>query len=696
MMKTAILMFGCLAAAVAMADRQVRLNELDLSKAECGWGAIRAGKSVEGRALSVGGKAFAHGVGTHAISSAIFDVGGKALSFSAEVGVDDESGKGRGSVKFVVYADDRIAAESPVLRGGDAPHRLTADLAGAKRVELFVCDALDSTEFDHADWGEAVFTVRDDCVFRPFADDSQSGILTPKPSPAPRLNGARVYGVRPGHPVLWRVAASGARPMRFSVSKLPRGLAFDAVTGIFTGSIAARGDHDVTVRAENAAGRAERTLTFRVGDRIALTPPMGWNSWNCFAHTVTERNIRDAADALVASGLADHGWQYVNIDDFWQNKPGETKDATLIGPDRNADGSIAVNRRFSNMRALADAVHAKGLKIGLYSSPGPLTCGGCVGSWGHEWQDAKTYADWGFDYLKYDWCSYDRTAVGGGLEKHMLPYMLMGEALRAQDRDIVLSLCQYGMSSVSTWGGLCGQCWRTTGDIRDSWSSLSGILRQQESLWPFAGPGRWNDPDMLVVGRLGWGSLHPSHLTPNEQYTHLSMWAMLAAPLLIGCDLTALDDFTLALLTNDEVIEVNQDELGAQAAPVQGSAAEGEVWAKPMSDGSFALALVNPSPRRLTVSADLARLGFTGEWRARDLWRQRDEGLCTKAYAAELPRHATKLVRLFPRSGAKLKPCVGDVRNAAVYRRFEAKRPVGKPGYGGGEPCPDCPRKTAW
>lgn len=344
------------------------------------------------------------------------------------------------------------------------------------------------------------------------------------------------------------------------------------------------------------------------------------------------------------------------------------------------------------MKGLADYVHSKGLKIGLYSSPGPLTCGGCIGSWMHEWQDAKTYADWGYDYLKYDWCGYSQTVMGeDALGRAMYPYQVMGEALAAQGRDIVHSLCQYGMERVSTWGEKCGECWRTTGDINDSWDRVMEIFRAQRDLWPFAGPGAWNDPDMLVVGSLGWGNLHPTSLTPNEQYTHVSMWAMLCSPLLIGCDLTKLDDFTKSLLTNDEVIEVNQDEMGAQAARVQWSDG-GEVWAKPMSDGSIAIALFNSGRRKAIVSADLAKLGLVGEWHMRDLWRQKDEGVVTGAYSVEIPRHCTKLVRLFPREGAGLKPCVRDIRNASFYGQFETKRPLGKPGYGSSEPCPDCPK----
>ena len=206
------------------------------------------------------------------------------------------------------------------------------------------------------------------------------------------------------------------------------------------------------------------------------------------------------------------------------------------------------------MKALAAYVHSKGLRIGIYSSPGPTTCGGYTASWQHEQQDADTYAGWGIDYLKYDWCSYGDVATGDGLERQIKPYRVMGAALRKEPRDIVFSLCQYGMADVWKWGATVdGNCWRTTGDIQDNWGSLRSIFTSQNGHEQYAGPGHWNDPDMLMVGIVGFGNTHPTHLKPNEQITHVSMWSLLSSPLLIGCDLTRLDPFTLALLTNDEV-----------------------------------------------------------------------------------------------------------------------------------------------
>ena len=264
-----------------------------------------------------------------------------------------------------------------------------------------------------------------------------------------------VFGVRPGRPVLFRLPVTGARPLKLSVSGLPEGLAFDAKTGRLTGTVAKPGDHRLVFTAENAYGRAEHAFTLSVGERLALTPPMGWNSWNCFGPTVSEKAVREAAEKIVSTGLADCGWTYVNIDDFWQNyQRDDGKYPDILGPKRVEDGTIAVNGRFGSLKALTDHIHGLGLKTGIYSSPGPLTCGGCTGSWRHEERDARAFADWGFDYLKYDWCSYDQVVRGEGRVSAWAPYCLMGRALAAQSRDIVFSLCQYGMDNVSTWGAM--------------------------------------------------------------------------------------------------------------------------------------------------------------------------------------------------------------------------------------------------
>ena len=474
-------------------------------------------------------------------------------------------------------------------------------------------------------------------------------VLTPPSGPAPLIHGAKTFGVRPGSPFLFTVAATGDRPITFGAQGLPTGLHLDPQTGIITGTLNEKGDHAVTLSAKNAVGTTERSLKIVCGPTIGLTPAMGWNSWNCFASAVTEDKIKAAADAMVSSGLINHGFTYVNIDDFWQVK-GETKDPTLQGPQRDEQGRILPNPRFPDMKGLTDYIHATGLKAGLYSSPGPWTCGGCVASWQHEEQDARQYGEWGFDYLKYDWCSYNNVVHGDhSLPALKKPYEVMRTALDKVPRDIVYSLCQYGWGEVWRWSReLGGNSARTTGDITDTWGSLFSIGFNQTGQEKQVGPGYFNDPDMLIVGKVGWGPrLHPTRLTPDEQYTHISLWCLLSAPLLIGCDMTQFDDFTLNLLTNDEVLDVDQDSLGHQAVRV---AQEGplQVWSKELEDGSRAVGLFNTGELATTVTATWSRLGLTGKQMVRDLWRQKDLGAFEADFHAPVASHGVVLLKISP------------------------------------------------
>jgi alpha-galactosidase len=486
-------------------------------------------------------------------------------------------------------------------------------------------------------------------AFSPLMADGD-GIRTPKPGPEPKINCAKVFGVRPNAPFLFTVAAVGDRPMSFSADGLPPGLQLDSKTGQITGRLTTKGDYNVTLTAMNGAGSAERKLKIVCGSQIGLTPAMGWNSWNCFAGSVTAEKVKSAADAMVAKDLINHGWTYINIDDYWEVNPSQAKsDPTLGGPERDDQGRIMPNQRFPDMKGLTDYIHAKGLKAGIYSSPGPWTCGGCVASWQHEDQDAQQYGDWGFDYLKYDWCSYDGVVHGDhSLPALKKPYEVMRASLDKVPRDILFSMCQYGWGNSWQWGAqVGGNSWRTTGDITDTWGSMSEIGFNQAGQESYAGPGHFNDPDMLIVGKVGWGNLHETRLTGPEQYTHVSLWCLLAAPLLIGCDMTQLDDFTLNLLTNDEVIAVDQDPLGRQASRV---VQEGplQVWSKDLDDGSKAVGLFNIGELEAPVTVKWSDIGVTGKQTVRDLWRQRDLGDFDGEFSAPIDHHDVLLVKISP------------------------------------------------
>lgn len=457
---------------------------------------------------------------------------------------------------------------------------------------------------------------------------SQTAPVAPAAPVKPDINGPRVVGATPGRPFVFLIPATGEGPLTFAAKSLPAGLTLDSKTGIISGTLEKAGTTAVELRVRGPKGNARRKLTIIGGDhKLALTPPMGWNSWNVWGTAVDAEKVRQAADGLVKSGLAAHGYQYINIDDTWEGK-------------RDASGEITANQKFGDMKALADAIHSKGLKLGIYSSPGPETCAGFAGSFGHEEQDARTYARWGIDYLKYDWCS----CKSKDLKE---PYQVMRAALDKVDRDITFSLCQYGMGNVWEWGPeVGGNLWRTTGDITDRWESMAGIGFGQNGREKYAGPGHWNDTDMLVVGKLGWGkNLHASRLMPMEQVTHITLWSLLAAPLLIGCDLSQLDSFTIDLLTNDEVIDVDQDPLG-QAASRRAQNGSTEVWARPLWDGTLAVGLFNRGEQAAMVTASLSDLGLKEFQPVRDLWQRRDLGDISGSFVTRVPAHGAVLVKI--------------------------------------------------
>ncbi|MBP6978715.1 MAG: NPCBM/NEW2 domain-containing protein [Lentimicrobiaceae bacterium] len=625
----------------------VYLDEIDLAPMEIGWGEVKANLSVEGNPLTVAGQVYKRGVGTHAISSLLLELKGKAITFHSFVGVDDESGE-KASVEFYVLGDGWILWHSGVMHYGDPARQVKLDVKGVKKLGLYVSDGGDGIGWDHADWLETkiTYTKTRPAAVRSFV--SEPYILTPPAPQTPRINGPDVYGARPGHFFLYRIPVTGKRPITYTAEGLPGDLKMDPRKGIISGTCPVKGDYPVKLKAANSLGKDEKTLLIRIGDAICLTPPMGWNSWNCWGLSVDQKKVEAAVDAMVSSGLADHGWSYLNIDDGWE------------AASRTATGELLANEKFPDMAALGAYTHQQGLKLGIYSSPGTHTCGGFLGSWEHEFQDTRTWADWGIDYLKYDWCSYEKIAVDHSLAELQKPYLKMRQALQETGRDIVFSLCQYGMGNVWEWGaGVGGNLWRTTGDITDAWSSMAGIGFSQDKCSPHAAPGNWNDPDMLVVGNVGWGpSLHPSRLAPDEQYTHISLWCLLSAPLLIGCDLSSLDAFTLNLLTNDEVIAVDQDPLGKQAEKVKEAPGQ-QVWAKKLADGSLAVGLFNTgdsSPAGMfnwadqvettTVTVTLKELGISGPVQVRDLWRQKDLGTVAQELQYPVNHHGVVLLRL--------------------------------------------------
>jgi alpha-galactosidase len=386
---------------------------------------------------------------------------------------------------------------------------------------------------------------------------------------------------------------------------------------------------------------------------LAKTPPMGWNSWNKFAERVTDKDVRGMADAMASNGMKAAGYTYINIDDTWEL-------------DRDANGVLRTNSKFPDMKALSDYVHSKGLKLGIYSSPGPKTCAGYEGTYNHELQDAKQYVAWGIDYLKYDWCSasqvYDTTPENGRATMEAA-YAKMGaallEATKNSPRKIVYSLCQYGNNNVGEWGAkVGGNLWRTTGDINDSWQSMMNLgFNMQVGREKFSNPGHWNDPDMLEIGN--------GHMTDVEYQTHMSLWSLLAAPLLAGNDLRDMKPSILEILTNKEVIAVDQDKLGKQAVrvapPVPAAESESvpkagrggsttggllQVFARPLADGGHAVGLFNLGTETAKVTAKWSDIGIKGSHKVRDLWKHADLGSIKDEFTADVPSHGVVMIKI--------------------------------------------------
>jgi alpha-galactosidase len=460
---------------------------------------------------------------------------------------------------------------------------------------------------------------------------------------------------------LFTISGTGTPPLRYAAENLPSGLSVNPDDGRITGTIVARTPRTYVVRlsVENSLGVARGELRIVVGDEIALTPPMGWNSWNCWARVVDAEKLLRTARAM-AERLKGHGWTYINVDDSWQGR--------RAGPGL----AIQPNEKFPDMGKMIEEIHAMGLKFGLYSSPWITSYAGynggsaetADGSWvkprnreeelkfrykgkfAFDESDARQWAEWGVDYLKYDWYPNDVPTA-----------KRMGDALRAQSRDIVYSISNKTPFAQAEEFSRIAHLWRTGADMGDFWvedpvmtpkgyNSVLDVWDNEERWSEFCRPGHWPDPDMLVVGLVGWGKgLHPSRLTADEQYTHISLWCLWSAPLLIGCPIEEMDDFTFNLLSNDEVLAVNQDPLALRAATVVQDG-NTRVLAKKLEDGSMAVGLFNRSEENAPVRIEFARLGMAGEQTVRDLWRQRDLGRFRHEFATEVRPHGVVLVKI--------------------------------------------------
>jgi alpha-galactosidase len=479
-------------------------------------------------------------------------------------------------------------------------------------------------------------------------EKSAAELLTPVPKPSPRINGPLVYGCRPGHPFLYRIPCQGERPISFSVKGLPKELKLDPSTGIISGTVPSIGEYQLVIEAKNSKGKDSRKFRIVSGDKLALTPPMGYNHWYAHYDRITDQMMREAADVMISSGMADVGYEYVNIDDCWMNAP-KNNDPKRVGPLRDDKGNIVTNSYFPDMKGLTDYIHTKGLKAGIYTSPGPLTCGGFTGAYQHEEQDARQFAAWGFDFLKYDWCSYfGIQKEDNSLEAYQKPMRQMGDILKTLDRDIVFNLCQYGRADVWKWGGeVGGNSWRTGDDLGFELDKFIDIAIKNTKYRQYQKPGEWNDPDYIQIGWIGnahkMGAPELTKMLPSMQYAYMSLWSLLASPLIYSGDMSKLDPFTLNVLCNPEVIEVNQDVLGECGLVIEKSE-NCFLMVKNLVDGSKAVGLFNRSKNDAEVEVNWAELQISGKQTVRDLWRQKDLGKFNGKYNVQVPAQGVVMV----------------------------------------------------
>lgn len=620
-----------------------------------------------GSLVKIGSRSFSRGIALRPVGVVPLYLQGHASRFTAWVGVEDTV-TGDEAMRFFVLGDRKVLFRSPALKGGDGPVRVDVSLKGVQRLGLLVVPVHEGGRRILSWWADASLAMAPADTPARIPNAGKRYILTPPAPPEPRIGGARVAGATAGHPFLWRIAATGKRPMRFAAAGLPAGLSLDTATGIISGSVQHKGDYRVTLVASNGLGADTAKLLLSAEGRLALTPPMGWNGWNAWVKTLDRNKVMASVRALVTTGLINHGWTYVNLDDTWE------------GPRGGPYNAIQPGGKFPRFRQMVDSVHSLGLKMGVYGTPWICTYAGFpgstsdnpqglfssgisehkrayhyIGKYSFEKNDARQMAAWGIDYLKYDWHMRDPAEAA----------TMLG-ALRSSGRDIVFSLSNHApLSHAAGWAGTAN-LYRTGPDIRDSWTSLE-VSGFGSGAWaPYGGPGHWNDPDMLVVGDISTGApLHPTRLTPDEQYTQVSLWCLLAAPLVIGCPLERLDSFTLNLLDNDEVLAVDQDPLGKPAVRISDTAG-GQIWARPLQDGSLAVGLFHTGNWGTTPAsyfswgdeqpADIAvswkQLHIQGKYRIRDLWRQKDLGVSDSGFHRRVPFHGVLLLRLEPAGSA--------------------------------------------
>lgn len=655
-----LILFICLS--ISLEAQQLWLDDLPIQTYSEGLRPVIAKQSYIKDTIRIQGQKFTRGLGAISPVVLAFVLDKKASRFQAIVGPEDKGNKDI-PLSFYVLGDGKVLFEKKDMKIGDAPVAVDVDVRGIQQLGLLTTDPVGGVgnKKTYANWANARLLLQENFIPGYVQNTGKKYILTPAPLKTPRINSPQVMGARPGHPFLYSIAATGERPMRYTAEGLPSGLILDAATGIISGKVEQTGVFNVRIQAKNTHGKSSIPLEIRIGEAIALTPPLGWNGWNSWEAHIDQEKVLASAEAMVLKKLNQHGWSYINIDDAWQG----IRDPKTL--------ALQPNEKFPDIRGMIAKIHAMGLKSGVYSTPYIASYGGYVGAssdfpqggethdlikvnrppfsriakYRFEIQDANQMADWGVDFLKYDW----RIDVNSTQR--------MSEALRKSGRDIVFSISNNApFEQVNDWVKWT-QMYRTGPDIKDSYTSLYHTSFTLDKWSPYSGPGHWADPDMMILGDVSIGPvMHPTRLTPDEQYSHVSIFSLIAAPMLIGCPIERLDEFTLNLLSNDEVIAVHQDPMGKAGRLIQEK--DGfQIWLRELSNGDYALGIFNHNfygekpasyfrwghEKAREIKLNLVEIGLKGTWKIRDVWRQKDQGK-TNHLTTQIPHHGVAFYRL--------------------------------------------------
>jgi alpha-galactosidase len=647
----------------------VPLSSLEIAKSDCGWGTIQANKSIDGNAIKLKGKTYLSGVGTHGPSCIVVKLNGAVNNFHTSLGIDDEvlsyaqSQSSQGRIEYSIVLRKEDGSEKVVSSGecnavDSDVITVDVDCQGYKYLVLTTTNGSDGQNGnDHVDWANAYFEYKEQNSTRP--EIVESSVLESA------LNCATVMFSQPGVRFMHKIHSNNP-DATFSVSNLPEGLSWNEKRNLIEGIVEKEGEYTYNVTVTNGSEVNDTPISLTVSSNLQQpTPFMGWLSWNVVQGEISETVIKTVADAFISQGLLDAGYNYLVIDDLWH------------ASSRDSEGNpVEDSSKFPNgMKVCADYTHSKGLKFGIYSDGGTYTCAGMFGSYGYETKDANKYAEWGVDLLKYDYCN-----APSDLASAKARYKAMGDALKATGRDILFYMCEWGVREPWKWGPETGaSCWRATYDTRDGWTGTSGGIGMTQSvagmrdLWPYSGVNRFNDADMMCVGIHGTGKSSSDlvsgtpGMTQDEYRSQFAMWCMWSSPLTLSFDLRkSITEDDLAIMTNTEMIAIDQDRMGQQAEFIEGEDTGCQLYAKDLENGDVAVAVINMGSAQASYTIDFSKISAldpTKEYVLRDVQNRADmDDVTDGKMNVTVRKHATVVYRL----ALKEKSSIANVTTSKV------------------------------